>query len=63
MLGILKRYLRRRKLVGVVGALPRQLTKSFGGQDKYTVAQVNRAAEKLGLKAEVRPFALAACCA
>ncbi len=62
MLSRMHRYWRRRRLAPIVGILPDQLARMFGGHDTYTNGQVHRAAAELGLRTRAQPFAFAACC-
>ncbi len=62
MLGLLRRYFKRRRLAAVVAGVPAVLKRKYGGQDAYSAAQVLRSAETLKLRRPVSDYALAACC-
>ena len=62
MLTLMKRQFRRRRLARTVAELPALLQRSYGGQDRYTAAQVRRSAERLAMTDDVLVYALAACC-
>jgi hypothetical protein len=62
MIAFLRRYMARRRFRPVVGVLPRALADSFGAQESYTFAQVNRVVNTLRLPPIVKRYAYAVAC-
>ena len=62
MIAVLRRYLARKRLRPVVGALPRRLTKAFGAREHYTFLQASRVVSDMRLAQDACPYAFAAAC-
>ena len=62
MLGIIRRYYRRRELAAAVTLVPFQLMRDYGPKETYTAGQVKGVLSRSNAKGDVARCALAANC-